>query len=105
MRVLVIGAGGREHALCWKLAQSPLLTKLYCTPGNAGIARIAECVSGEPVEVAQRVGADFVVVGPDNPLAEGIIDRLQEVGIAAFGPTRRAAQLEASKIFCKELLR
>jgi phosphoribosylamine--glycine ligase len=105
MKVLVIGGGGREHALCWKLAQSPLLTELYCAPGNAGIARIATCVSGEPVEVARRVGADFVVVGPDNPLAEGIIDRLQEVGIAAFGPTRRAAQLEASKIFCKEVLR
>jgi phosphoribosylamine---glycine ligase len=105
MKVLVIGGGGREHALCWKLAQSPLLEKLYCTPGNAGIARIAECVSGEPVEVARRLSADFVVVGPDNPLAEGIIDRLQEAGIPAFGPTRRAAQLEASKIFCKELLR
>ena len=105
MRVLVLGSGGREHALCWKLAQSPLLSQLFCCPGNEGIAQIATCISGEPVEVAQQIGADFVVVGPDGLLADGIVDRLNSVGIRAFGPTKQAAQLESSKIFCKNLLR
>jgi phosphoribosylamine--glycine ligase len=105
MKVLVIGGGGREHALCWKIAQSPLVSKVLCSPGNAGIAQIAECVSGEPVEVAQRSGADFVVVGPDDYLADGVVDRLSEVGIPAFGPTQQGAQIEASKIFCKKLLK
>lgn len=104
MKVLVIGGGGREHALCWKLNQSPLVSQLYCTPGNAGIARIAECLSGDPLEVAQSIGADFVVVGPEEPLANGIVDLLQTVGIPGFGPNQKAAQLEASKIFCKEVL-
>jgi phosphoribosylamine--glycine ligase len=105
MKVLVIGGGGREHALCWKLKQSPLLSELHCTPGNVGIAQIAQVHSEDPVEVAQRIGADFVVVGPDAYLAEGIVDRLNEAGILAFGPTQRGAQLEASKIFCKDLLK
>jgi phosphoribosylamine--glycine ligase len=105
MRVLVIGGGGREHALCWKLAQSPLVEELFCAPGNPGIARLAACVDGEPLEVARQVRADFVVVGPEVPLAAGLVDRLQEIGIAAFGPTQAAAQIEASKIFCKNLLR
>lgn len=105
MKVLVLGNGGREHALCWKLAQSPLVEKLYCAPGNAGIAQIAECLNGEPVELARSVGADFVVVGPEDPLAHGVVDRLSEAGIPAFGPTQRAAQIEASKVFCKQLLR
>ena len=105
MKVLVLGSGGREHALCWKLAQSPLLTALFCCPGNAGIAQIATCIQGEPVEVAQQIGADFVVVGPDGLLAEGIVDKLNAGGIPAFGPTKEAAQLESSKIFCKDLLR
>src|SRR4028118_454702 len=105
MKVLVLGSGGREHALCWKLKQSPLLSELHCSPGNAGIAQIAQIHSGEPVDVAQRIAADFVVVGPDALLAEGVVDRLNAAGIAAFGPTQQAAQLEASKIFCKELLR
>lgn len=104
MKVLVIGGGGREHALCWKLKQSPLVSELFCSPGNAGIAQIAQCEEGEPVEVAQRVGAEFVVVGPEVPLADGVIDRLQEAGIRAFGPSKQAAQLEASKSFCKEIL-
>lgn len=104
MKVLVIGGGGREHALCWKLKQSPLVSELFCCPGNAGIAQIAECRSGHPVEVAQQIGAEFVVVGPEVPLAEGVVDQLQVVGISAFGPNQRAAQLEASKIFCKEVL-
>jgi phosphoribosylamine--glycine ligase len=105
MRVLVLGGGGREHALCWKLKQSPLLSELHCSPGNAGIAQIAQIHSGNPVHVAQKIGADFVVVGPDALLAEGVVDRLNAAGIAAFGPTQQAAQLEASKIFCKELLK
>ncbi len=105
MNVLVIGGGGREHALCWKLTRSPLVSALFCSPGNAGIAEIAQCLEGEPVEVARRVQADFVVIGPDDPLAEGVIDRLNAAGFAAFGPTQAGAQLEASKIFCKELLK
>lgn len=105
MKVLVLGSGGREHALCWKLAQSPLLSQLFCCPGNAGIAQIATCISGDAVEVAQRIGADFVVVGPDGLLAEGVVNKLNAVGIRAFGPTQQAAQLESSKIFCKDLLR
>jgi phosphoribosylamine--glycine ligase len=105
MKVLVIGGGGREHALCWKLKQSPLLSELHCTPGNVGIGQIAQIHSGEPVEVAQQIGADFAVVGPDAYLAEGIVDRLNAAGILAFGPTQRGAQLEASKIFCKDLLK
>ena len=104
MKILVIGSGGREHALCWKLKQSPLVEQLYCSPGNAGIAQIAQCLGGEPVEVAQQVGADFVVVGPEVPLADGVVDKLKEAGIPAFGPSGQAAQLEASKIFCKEIL-
>lgn len=105
MKVLVLGGGGREHALCWKIAQSPLVSQLFCAPGNAGIAQIATCLSGDAVEVAREIGADFVVVGPDDLLAEGVVDRLNEAGIPTFGPTRRAAQLEASKVFCKEILR
>lgn len=104
MKVLVIGGGGREHALCWKLKESPLVSELFCSPGNAGIAQIAQCVEGDPVEVAQRVGAEFVVVGPEVPLSDGVVDQLQAVGIRAFGPSKKAAQLEASKSFCKEIL-
>ncbi len=105
MKVLVLGSGGREHALCWKLAQSPLVTALFCCPGNAGIAQVAKCVAGDEVQVAQSIGADFVVVGPDGLLADGIVDKLNAVGIRAFGPTQQAAQLESSKIFCKNLLK
>lgn len=104
MKVLVIGGGGREHALCWKLKQSPLVSELFCNPGNAGISQIAECLEGDAIEVARKIGADFVVVGPEVPLSAGIVDELQAIGIPAFGPHRKAAQLEASKIFCKELL-
>ncbi|MBV9469978.1 MAG: phosphoribosylamine--glycine ligase, partial [Abitibacteriaceae bacterium] len=105
MKVLVVGSGGREHALCWKLAQSPEVTKLYCTPGNAGIAQIAECLSGDPLEVARSIDADFVVIGPEVPLAAGLGDQLNAERFAYFGPDQRGAQIEASKTFCKELLR
>ncbi len=104
MKILVIGGGGREHALCWKLKQSPLVSELFCSPGNAGIAEIAQCIDGDPVEVSQQVQADFVVVGPEVPLSNGVVDDLAAVGIPAFGPGGAAAQLEASKIFCKDIL-
>ena len=109
MRILVVGSGGREHALCWAISASPLCTKLFCAPGNAGIARVADCldvaaedVAGQ-VALAQREKIDFVVVGPEVPLAAGLADRLVEAGIKVFGPSQKAAQLESSKGFTKEL--
>jgi phosphoribosylamine--glycine ligase len=111
MNILLLGSGGREHALAWKIAASPLLTKLWCAPGNAGIAREAECVAlkiTDPAAVidfckANRV--DLVVVGPEDPLAAGIVDDLVAAGIKAFGPSKAAAQLEGSKGFTKDLCR
>ena len=109
MNVLVVGGGGREHALCWKIAASPLCAKLYCAPGNAGIAQEAICldVGAEDIEgilaAAQANAIDFVVVGPEAPLCAGLVDRLEEAGIAAFGPTADAAILEGSKVFMKDL--
>jgi phosphoribosylamine--glycine ligase len=111
MRILVVGGGGREHALCWAISASPLCTKLYCAPGNAGIAQVAECmdVAGEDiagqVALARREKIDFVVVGPEVPLAAGLADRLAEAGIKVFGPSQKAAQLESSKGFTKELFK
>jgi phosphoribosylamine---glycine ligase len=109
MRILVVGGGGREHSLCWAISASPLCTKLYCAPGNAGIAQVAECIdvaaediSGQ-VALAQREKIDFVVVGPEVPLAMGLADRFAEAGIKVFGPSQKAAQLESSKGFTKEL--
>ncbi|MFO7172185.1 MAG: phosphoribosylamine--glycine ligase [Bacillota bacterium] len=111
MKVLVVGGGGREHALAWKLAQSPRVRELHAAPGNAGIARIATChpvaatdLPGQ-VRLARELGVDLVVVGPDDPLALGLVDLLQAEGIRAFGPTRAAARLEASKSFAKEVMR
>ena len=104
MTILVLGGGGREHALCWKIAASPLCDALFCSPGNAGIASVATCLPGEPVEVARQVRADLVVVGPDGLLAGGVVDRLNAAGFAAFGPTQSAARLESSKIWAKNLL-
>ena len=109
MKVLVVGGGGREHALCWKLAASPLVEHLWCAPGNAGIADEATCVPIAQtdldglVAVARREAIDFVVVGPEQPLALGLVDRLDAAGIASFGPTQAAAALEASKGFVKDL--
>ncbi len=111
MRILVVGGGGREHALCWAISASPLCTKLYCAPGNAGIARVAECIDvaaediAGQVALARREKIDFVVVGPEVPLAAGLADRLSEAGIKVFGPSAQAAQLESSKGFTKELCR
>jgi phosphoribosylamine--glycine ligase len=108
MKVLLIGSGGREHALAWKLAQSPRLSKLYATPGNPGIAQHAECVDIEPhniVGFAREENIGLVVIGPEQPLVEGLADRLREEGILTFGPSAAAAQLEGSKGFTKDLCR
>jgi phosphoribosylamine--glycine ligase len=111
MRILVVGGGGREHALLWRLRQSPRAEALYCAPGNAGIAALAECVPIPADDVkglvrfARENAIDLTVVGPELPLTLGLVDRLGEVGIRAFGPTAAAAQLEGSKVFAKELLR
>ncbi|MEI6557283.1 MAG: phosphoribosylamine--glycine ligase [Rhodospirillaceae bacterium] len=109
MKVLVVGSGGREHALAWKLAASPLCGKLYCAPGNAGITAVAECVAISAddidalVDFARRTDIDLVVVGPEAPLVAGLVDRLEGVGIKAFGPSAAAAALEGSKGFMKDL--
>src|SRR5437016_6846544 len=111
MRVLVVGGGGREHALCWKLRQSPRLGALYCAPGNAGIARVAECVPvsaddlNKLLRFAREQAIDLTVVGPELPLTMGLVDRFATAGLRAFGPTAAAARLEGSKAFTKEVLR
>ena len=108
MRVLVVGSGGREHALCWAIAASPLCDKLYCAPGNAGIAEDAECVPVAAMDLDGLVGfckvehVDFVIVGPEQPLVAGLVDRLEAAGIAALGPSQAAAALEGSKGFTKD---
>src|SRR6476620_2287241 len=100
MNILVIGSGGREHALAWKLAQSPD-AELYCAPGNPGISRIATCIGiGDWGELKP----DLVVVGPEAPLVDGIVDRMRAHGIRTVGPTREAARLEGSKVFAKHFL-
>src|SRR5215471_14506280 len=109
MNVLLIGSGGREHALAWALSASPLLSQLYCAPGNAGIATLATCTKLDIADHAaiarfctqQRIG--LVVVGPEAPLVAGIVDDLAAAGIKVFGPTRAAARLEGSKGFTKDL--
>jgi phosphoribosylamine--glycine ligase len=108
MKVLVVGSGGREHALCWAISASPLCDTLWCAPGNAGIAAVAECVAIPADDVEALVAfardnrADFVVVGPEQPLVLGLVDRLKAEGIKAFGPTKAAAALEGSKGFMKD---
>ncbi len=109
MHVLVIGAGGREHALCWGVARSPLATRLSCAPGNGGIAQLAECVDiavddfDGIVAYCRDQSVDFVIVGPEGPLVDGLVDRLDSEKILAFGPSARAAILEGSKVFTKNL--
>ena len=111
MNILLIGGGGREHALAWKIAASPLVDRLYCAPGNAGIAREAECIAldctdhGAVIASCRAKAIDFVVVGPEAPLVAGLVDDLEQAGIKAFGPTRAAARLEGSKGFTKDLCR
>jgi phosphoribosylamine--glycine ligase len=111
MHVLVIGSGGREHALVWRLAASPSVTTISALPGNPGMASLATCLPGRVDDLdgvtvaAQACGADLVVVGPEAPLVAGLADRLRAAGIPTFGPSAAAAQIEGSKVFCKELLR
>jgi phosphoribosylamine--glycine ligase len=111
MKVLILGSGGREHALAWKLAQSPRISALYCAPGNGGISQIARCVPlkiqehDRLVAFAQSEGIDLTVVGPDDALAAGIVDRFESEGLAIFGPNQAAARLESSKVFAKEFMR
>jgi phosphoribosylamine---glycine ligase len=111
MNILLLGSGGREHALAWKMAASPLTDRLFCAPGNAGIAQEAECIALDLAEHAAIIAfcranrIDFVVVGPEAPLCAGIVDDLEAAGIKAFGPSRVAAQLEGSKGFTKDLCR
>ncbi|WP_286830575.1 MULTISPECIES: phosphoribosylamine--glycine ligase [Kordiimonas] len=109
MNILVIGSGGREHALCWKIAQSPMVDTLYCAPGNGGIADVAACVDLKAtdfeavINFCREMAIDFVVVGPEDPLVAGLVDALTGADILAFGPTAGAAQLEGSKGFTKDV--
>jgi phosphoribosylamine--glycine ligase len=111
MHILLLGSGGREHALAWKIAASPLVTKLWCAPGNAGIAREAECIALDianhavVIDFCKNNAVELVVVGPETPLVAGIVDDLAHAGIKAFGPDKQAAQLEGSKGFTKDLCR
>src|ERR1700733_13407300 len=110
MKVLVIGAGGREHALVWALRKSARVTEIVCAPGNGGIASIARCVSASPgdlndlLRVVAQESPDLTIVGPELPLSLGFVDELQRRGLAVFGPTRAAAMLETSKAFAKRFM-
>lgn len=109
--ILIVGNGGREHSLAWKIAQSPLVNKIYCAPGNPGIAQIAECIdiSAQDIEglynFAKQKDIDLTVVGPEDPLVDGIVDRFEAGCLKIFGPTKKAAMLEGSKVFSKNLMR
>ncbi|MHB8157338.1 MAG: phosphoribosylamine--glycine ligase [Desulfocucumaceae bacterium] len=110
MKILVVGGGGREHALCWKISQSPRVSKLYCAPGNAGISAVAECVGIESSDInglvtfAYNEGIDLTVVGPEDPLTRGLVDALEAHGLRAFGPRAGAAALEGSKLLAKDIM-
>jgi phosphoribosylamine---glycine ligase len=110
MKVLIIGSGGREHALAWKISQSKGVQSIFCIPGNGGISEIADCVNIDfqdldgLIKFAKQEHIDMVVVGPENPLAIGIVDHFEEKGIPIFGPQKKGAQIEASKVFAKELM-
>jgi phosphoribosylamine--glycine ligase len=111
MKVLVVGGGGREHTLVWKLSQSPKISELYCAPGNGGISKLATCVNIKATDIDGIVNyskenkIDLVVVAPDDPLAAGMVDKLDEAGIRAFGPVKSAAIIEGSKAFSKDLMK
>ncbi|MBR5271873.1 MAG: phosphoribosylamine--glycine ligase [Clostridia bacterium] len=110
MKILIVGGGGREHAIAWKISQNPNVTKIWCAPGNGGIARIAECVNIKATDIegmvkfAKEVKPDLVMVAPDDPLVMGLVDALEAEGIRAFGPRANAAIIEGSKSFAKELM-
>ncbi|MCS6998397.1 MAG: phosphoribosylamine--glycine ligase [Aquificaceae bacterium] len=110
MKVLVVGNGGREHALAWKISQSPLLSELYCAKGNAGTEGIAKNLPIDPTDIkaladfAQKEGIDFTVVGPEAPLVAGLVDEFEKRGLRVFGPNQRASLLEGSKVFAKEFM-
>jgi phosphoribosylamine---glycine ligase len=110
MKILIIGGGGREHAIAWKLRQSARVEKIWCAPGNGGISRDAECVALNVGDVkaaanlATKLGADLTIVGPELPLVQGIADEFKRRGLAILGPPKTAAQLEGSKIFAKEFM-
>ena len=111
MRVLVIGSGGREHALAWKIAQSPLVKKVFCAPGNAGTANVAENIDipsdnvDALLQFATVTGIGLTIVGPEQPLVKGLVDSFEESGLRVFGPSQRAAEIEGSKVFCKDLMK
>jgi len=112
MKVLVIGSGGREHTMCWKLSQSARLEKLYAIPGNAGMSKIAECVSldyesgfSHVAEFVRKEGIDFTIVGPEVPLVNGIVDYFEKRGLSIFGPSKKVACLEGSKVFAKRFMK
>ena len=110
MKVLVVGGGGREHAIVWKLSQSSKIEKIYCAPGNAGIAELAECVPIGVMEIdkladfALAEKMDLTFVGPEDPLLAGIVDQFETRGLTIFGPNKQAALIEGSKSFAKELM-
>jgi phosphoribosylamine--glycine ligase len=110
MKILVIGSGGREHAMVWKIAQSPLVRKIYCAPGNPGIADVADVLKIDSSDIEKLLSfavdnkIDLTVVGPEDPLVAGIVDMFQERGLKIFGPSKKAAQLEGSKVFAKDLM-
>ena len=111
MKILVVGGGGREHAIVWKIAQSPKVDKIYCAPGNGGIAELAECVDIAATDIENMVkfakdnAIDLVMVAPDDPLVLGMVDAMEKEGIRAFGPRANAAIIEGSKAFSKELMK
>ena len=111
MKILVIGGGGREHTIVWKLSKSPKVSKIYCAPGNGGIAELAECVPIKATDIesvvnfAKEKAVDLVVVAPDDPLVAGMVDALEDAGIRAFGPRANAAAIEGSKVFSKDLMK
>ncbi len=111
LKVLVVGKGGREHALCWKLKQSPRVTAVYCAPGNAGTQLDVQNVAIEPgdfrglVQFAKKEGIGLTVIGPEEPLVKGVVDVFQREGLKVFGPRKEAAELEGSKVFAKDLMR
>jgi len=110
MKVLIVGGGGREHALCWKIAQSPRVTEVFCAPGNAGIAEVAQCVDVGATDIerlvafANEMEIGLTVVGPEEPLCRGIVDRFEQEGLRIFGPKKDAAELEGSKVFSKRIM-